>query len=75
MYQNHILNNNKFWLKNIELRRLNSYAFNLNKSNTSGDKSIYVDELIKPIPKKSKLKWIIELYAKVNLSKDMLIIL
>ena len=55
MYQNHILNNNEFWLKNIELHRLKSNAFNLNKSNTSGDISIYVDELIKPIKKKRKL--------------------
>ena len=29
---------------------------NLNKSNTSGDKSIYVDELIRPIRKKRKIK-------------------
>ena len=29
---------------------------NLNKSNTSGNKSIYVDELIRPIRKKCKFK-------------------
>ena len=36
--------------------RCSSVFTNLNKSNTSGDKSIYVDELIKPIRKKRKFK-------------------
>ena len=64
MYQNHILNNNEFWLKNIKLRRLKSYAFNLNKSNTSGDKSIYVDELIKPIKKNGNLNELLNCMIK-----------
>ena len=36
--------------------RSSSTFANLNKSNTSGDKSIYVDELIRPIRKKRKFK-------------------
>ena len=36
--------------------RSSSAFTNLNKSNTSGDKSIYVDELIRPIRKKRKFE-------------------
>ena len=36
--------------------RSSSAFTNLNKSNTSGEKSIYVDELIRPIRKKRKFK-------------------
>ena len=51
--------------------RSSSAFTNLNKSNTSGDKSIYVDELIRPIRKKRKFKWIIELYTKVNVCNEI----
>ena len=66
-------------MKKITVRRVgtrsSSAYINLIKSKTSGDKLIYVDELINPIPKIRKLKWIVELYTKVNLSKDIIITL
>ena len=61
----------KITARRTGMRSSSAYT-NLNKSNASGDKSIYVDELIKPIPKKHNLKWIIELYTNVKLSKDII---
>ena len=54
----------------IGTRTSGSYT-NLNSSNTSEYKAIYVDELIKPIPKNRKVRWYNKVNFKVNASKDV----